>query len=276
MKSTIGQQLKAMGRYSLPSILSVNDSVYILKKIFKHDFFAITSLYERQGLSHQTAGGSPPRIVLKVNRKADFLGLPFQWLGVGICENEIANLSALKGIRGIPRYLGRYENVGLIYEYIEGVSLDEKPALPDDFFDQLEILLKEVHRRHIAYIDMNKRGNILLGCDNHPHLIDFQISQRIYWAIFPIFPLSRWLLRIFQREDFYHLNKHKRRLAGHLMGEQEKRESCKRSFSINLHRFLSRPLTRFRRKILGFLYKKGLLIDDVGGKTAETDPSRWA
>jgi len=307
MKSTIGQQLKALGRYKLPLYLVIdnnsrlksqsakcssrfkireigpkktldanaNDSVYKLKKIFKHDFFAITSLYQRQEPSHQNAANSPAKIVLKMNRKADFLGIPFQWLGVGICQNEVENLLKLKGIRGIPKYLGKYEKVGLIYEFIEGVSLDEKPTLPDGFFDELEKLLVEIHRRNIAYIDMNKQGNILLGCDNLPHIIDFQISQRIYWPVCFLLPLSRTILKYFQREDFYHLKKHKRRLAGHLMSEQEKRESRKRSFLIKLHRAIFRPLTRLRRKILGYLFKKDLLVDDAGGTTSETDPSRW-
>ncbi len=276
MKSTIGQQLKALGRYNLPSQLNVNDSVYRLKKIFKHDFFAITSLYEITESSRKISSGSPVRIVLKLNRKADFIGIPFKWLGVAVCENEIEILRALRGVRGVPRYIGQYENVGLIYEFIEGVSLDEKPPLPDDFFDELAKILAEIHKRNVAYIDMNKRGNILLGSDSQPYMIDFQISQRIYWPVFPLMFFGKALLNMFQREDYYHLKKHKRRLAGHLMDEQEKLASRRRSGFINLHRVISRPLTRVRRKILGYLYNRDMLIDDAGGKTSESDPERWA
>ena len=65
---------------------------------------------------------------------------------------------------------------------------------------QLHDLLREIHRRNVAYVDTNKPENILLGDDGRPYLIDFQIS----WDLDSLLgnnPLTRWWLRTCQREE---------------------------------------------------------------------------
>lgn len=276
MKSAIGKQLSALGACPMPKNIELGDHRYVLIKVFKHDFFAATALYQSCDVSDNDYPDIPAKIVLKMARTGHFLGLPLSWLGREICRHEVSILGHLQDIKGIPRFLGRYLDAGLIYEYIEGCSLDEKPQLPDDFFDKLECLIKRIHGHNIAYIDMNKRGNILLNDKNQPSLIDFQISMHIDWLIWPLRPIGRYILDILQKEDFYHLAKHKRRLAGHLIDSEQAKSSRRISSWIALHRLVTRPLTKLRRRFLYFLYRKGCLPkDDVCQGNPESDPMRW-
>ena len=124
---------------------------------------------------------------------------------------------------------------------------------------------------------MNKKGKILLGHDNKPYLIDFQISwyhEKMFWPFRS--PLQN-ILRRFQQEDFYHFYKQKRRFRRDLMSDAEIRKSRQISPIIRLHRRATRPLTLLRRRLLGWLMKKGQLItDDLSEYHPETDPTRWS
>jgi len=281
MAGTIGYQFKAWGNCPLPKHIDWAGRNYCLKRIFKHDFFAATALYEINSPSSKSSVPTPQRIVLKLSRRTDFLGLPFYWLGQMITRHELSILRHLQGIRGVPRLLGGYGKIGLLYEYIEGRSLDEISAqsksprqAPDHFFDQLQQLLEQIHARHIAYVDMNKRGNILIGSDNAPYMIDFQISCRLYSSHWPWRVFARFALELLQKEDIYHLMKHRKRFKA-LSPEQLSTRQI--SPLIALHRRFARPLIKLRRKVLGFLFNKDLLItDDTDRPNPESDPSRWA
>src|SRR6185295_15141631 len=98
--------------------------------------------------------------------------------------------------------------------------LSKQHPVPDGFFAQLQALILELHRRGIAYVDTNKPENILLGDDGRPHLIDFQISWDLH--DFGNWWLNRWWLHRLQREDFYHILKHKLRLRPDEMTPEER------------------------------------------------------
>lgn len=253
-------------------------------KVFKHDFFAATLLYQRVAdVSDSVAASAktqedalPEKLILKWSRSVDFLGLPLDWLGSWLSRHESSMLKLLSGIEGIPQLIGQYQANGLLYTYIEGISLDCRPELDEDFFDRLEMLLKKIHQKQIAYIDMNKRGNILVGSDHKPYMIDFQISWHGSGGLWPWRRLKRKVLHCLQQEDFYHLYKHKRRLRPDLMSREAIDHSRRISKMICLHRVITRPLILLRRKILGWLLKKGqILTNDLSEYHPETDPQRW-
>ena len=284
---TIGHQLIACGRKPIPDFIQLGRHQYKRSALFKHDFFAATTLYTFQkthpdtpAQTHKTFSfpdDSPPeKIILKIARCSDFLGLPLSWLGRLIRDHEWTVLKKLRGIPGIPVPLNTFENTGFIYTYIEGCSLDSKPKLPDDFFDRLETILRNIHRRHVAYIDLNKRGNILLCPDGKPALIDFQISFCPPFTNALRRPLVGSILKNLQKDDLYHLNKHKRRFRPDLMDPLQIEQSRTLSRRIKIHRKLTRPLTRLRRMLLAWLFKKGHLINkDISGSHPETNPKRW-
>lgn len=293
MKSTWGHQLLACGRYGLPKTLPLGPRRYILEQVFKHDFFAGTARYRhvpgepgtdaasqpgRRVHLDAPAGALPEQVVLKVNRHADLLGVPLAWLGAYLARHEWEILQRLQSLPGgrTPTPLGRYGSTGLIYGYIEGHSLDEKPALPAGFFDDLAELLAGLHARRIAYVDMNKRGNILVRPDGRAALIDFQIS----WHAPRRLAGSRWwadaVLARLAAEDRYHLYKHKRRFQPEQMSPDDLAQSRRVSGWVTWHRRLTRPLTTLRRRVLGWLYRRGdLITDDSVGRSPENDPSRW-
>jgi serine/threonine protein kinase len=282
MTTGIGNQLRACGRGDLPRFIRVRSHLFRLNKVFKHDFFAATGLYDFIGNHYNDHSVSnkvitvSKQVILKLARRSDFLGIPLAWLGVILCQHEIYILRRLQGLNQIPRLLGKFGKTGLVYEYIPGRSLDERPELPDNFFDRLETLLSDIHSRRIIYLDLNKRGNILIGDDNRPFMIDFQISQHIAERFCGSSRLARFILKTAQKEDFYHLFKHKRRLRRDLMSEEQLRNSRRFSTWISLHRLFARPLTRLRRGVLHYLYKKDRLITDgLENHHSETNPDRW-
>src|SRR5262249_8610660 len=155
--------------------------------IFKHDSWAATARYrcERPGV---------PDIVCKFNRIQSILGLPMSWLGRRLAQREGQALRDLAGLDGIPAVCGPIVSDGRIlpnavaHDYVDGHPLgsDERPD--DRFFARLLTLLLAVHDRKIAYMDLHKRENVLVGDDGKPWLIDFQVGFRLggsYWSRIP-------------------------------------------------------------------------------------------
>ena len=71
--------------------------------------------------------------------------------------------------------------------------------------------LREMHVRGIAYVDLHKRENVIVGDDGRPYLVDFQISfdvthPRLRWV-----PGARAVFDQLCVGDLYHLEKHVRR-----------------------------------------------------------------
>jgi len=64
---------------------------------------------------------------------------------------------------------------GFLHDFVPGTDLHADLPLTAEFFGQLEKLFADLHERHVAYVDSNKRENILFGEDGRPWLIDFQI-----------------------------------------------------------------------------------------------------
>jgi serine/threonine protein kinase len=132
--------------------------------------------------------------------------------------------------------------------------------VPDGFFAQLFGLLDQLHRRGIADVDTNKPENILLGEDGRPHLIDFQISYdlREFGDWFP----NRWWLRRRQHADVYHVRKHHRRLRPDEMTPEELERAAQVGPMIKLHRVVTRPFKRIRRRTLQRMRDAGRLLPE--------------
>ena len=252
----------ACGQAELPQQINCEGKQWQLETVFKHDFFACTGRY----LCEQTQ----ERIVLKISRLQSFLGIPCAWIGRFLRNREIRILKQLEGIDQFPRIIKQYGKNGLIYHYIEGRTLDEKAEIPDDFFERLRDLLQAIHQRHICYMDLNKRGNILVGKDGRPYIIDFQIC---------LFLPAKWcnqLRRAFQKEDLYHLHKHKHKLRHDLLTEQEHIHIKRLSLLIRLHRIIAYPFQKVRRSILRLMYRKNILhYDSTSNRSPENDPGRF-
>ncbi len=243
----------------LPPVVVCDGGRYELVDTFKHDFFAATGLYrDRRGAL----------AVLKMGRQMPFMTIPMRWLGEWLTRREVQIYAKLQGTPGIPRLIGMLSTAaGFLHEFVPGHPLGRDERVSDTFFDELFGLLRHLHQRDIAYVDLNKRQNVLVGDDGRPYLIDFQISldwPPRGWRGLPPF---RWLLARFQHEDVYHSLKHKRRLRPDLLTDEEKRTVERISIWIRLHRVVARPFTNVRRRTLKRLAKSETM--DVAGSTAK-------
>ena len=226
-------------------------------KALKHDFFAATGLYR----------GPEGLAVLKIGRQTDFLTIPVGWIGVWLTRREVRLYRLLQGMPGVPRLIGTVGRNGFLHDYVPGHPLARDEQVSDTFFDELLAMIAELHAREMAYVDLNKRQNILIGDDGRPYLIDFQISLHlppIGWRrLRPV----RWLLARCQQADRYHCLKHKRRLRPDLLTDSQRTEVERISFWIRLHRGLTRPLTNLRRRTLKRLSRSERV--EVAGSSAK-------
>jgi hypothetical protein len=243
--------LRALGRADLPQEFELGGTVYRHERTIKHDFFAVTGFY---------LSPTGERVVLKVGRTQESAGVPFEWLGRWLCERESRFYRACQDLPNIPKWLGRVGKTGFVHAYVPGRPLSKEHPIPDTLFDELFALLRTLHARNVAYVDTNKPQNILQGDDGRPHLIDFQISFGLH--DFGDNFVTRAILRRLQKEDFYHVLKHKRKLRPDLMTEEEKARAKQVSWPIKVHRFVTRPYFLIRRRTFKRLRETGQLAPE--------------
>jgi hypothetical protein len=232
--------LTALGRQQLPPEIDVRGCRHALRRVFKNDFFAITARYD----------GDAGSVILKVHRQAPFLLIPLGWVGRILAAREGACLARLADLPGIPNLIDRWGPSGVVRDYIPGHPLHRGEQVPDDFHANLRALIDDLHGRGMAYVDLEKCENVLVGDDGRPHLFDFQIAW--YWPrrwggeLWPLTLVRRWL----QQGDRYHLVKLHRRTRPDQLSPAAIADSYRRPWHVRLQRFLTYPFTWCRRRIL--------------------------
>jgi hypothetical protein len=241
-----------------PPVVEVAGRRWRLARVFKHDFYAATCLYRA---ADAPPGRPAPRIVVKFARRRPFCGLPMAWAGRLLRDRERAVYRAIRGVPGVPRWLGTVGETGFAIEYIDARPLDHLPAPPAGYFDRLRAVLDALHARGVGYCDANKRSNLLVGDGGQAYLIDFQIAvrRRDDWP-WPLSALARRLVAYVARKDLYHLCKHKRRLAPGELTAEEDAISRRRGGLHGLHRKLTKPYRLLRRRFLAAQFRKGRLV----------------
>ncbi|MCG6551909.1 MAG: hypothetical protein L7F77_06240 [Candidatus Magnetominusculus sp. LBB02] len=224
-----------------PSQVEINGDVYQYEKILKDDFFSVNVLY---------INGGGIRYVLKLSDFRFIFGLLLRPLAVFFSRREYAIYKRTGGIEGIPPLGPRFGMRGYFHYFAEGTTLHQfKGELPANFFDGLLAIIKQLHQRRIFYLDLNKLGNIIVGDDMRPYLIDFQVS--IYFRPLPGF-LGRIGDKIFNsliREDIYHIYKHKKRFQPHLMTADETSLAVRTGFNSWYNRLWGAPYRKVKRLI---------------------------
>jgi predicted Ser/Thr protein kinase len=147
-------------------------------------------------------------------------------------EMEVGRV--LAGIDGLPGVPVPLSETVFCRPWIEGRDLRHHlragGKLSDRFFDDLLAVVEQVHRRGVAYADLQKRDNIIVGSDGRPYLVDFQISHLPYRGRSALRrAVSEWWLRHSQADDLRHVYKHKRRLRPGLATPEERLLSERRS-----------------------------------------------
>ena len=223
-----------------PRSVEVSGESLELIKVFKHDFFAATGWYE----------GGDRQVVLKIGRREGFLGLPLGWIGRLLVRHEADLFRRTADLEGVPELIGVWQGLGLVHDFVPGRALWKGHRVDHAFFARLQAMIEAMHRRGMAYVDLEKPQNVLAGDDGRPYLIDFQIafdasgaSWARIWAATPI-------LRLLQDADRYHLGKLQRRSRPDQLTADELAASYRKPWYIDAHRWLTRPATRLRRRSL--------------------------
>lgn len=230
-------------RRTYPAQMNIGGQNCRFEKILKEDFFSVNILYR---------SGEGQHHVLKLSDFRFICGVLLRPFAALMSRHEYRIYQRVVGIEGIPALGSRYGSRGYFHEYVDGETLAEwgrgKP-LPDHFFDRLSVIIRQIHVRGIFYADLNKRGNIIVGKDNKPHLIDFQICmhfRRRYGA------LGGWSERLFEtliREDIYHLYKLKRHFQPERLTPGESQLAQRSALGQGFNRFLGNPFRRVKRLI---------------------------
>ncbi len=255
---------------SPPENLDIAGASYRLARVFKHDFWAATCLYEARA-----ARAEFPQAVVKFGRVQGFCGLGLAWAGRRLADHEEAIYAALAGLTGTPRWIARLSPTAYAVEYVRARPLDHLVVPPAGFFDQLRSLFDALHARSVAYGDANKKSNILVTDAGRPVLIDFQISlrRRDDWP-WPMRSLARRVVVYLARKDLYHLYKHKRRLAPAELTEAESALSRRRTGLHALHRKLTKPYRALRRRFLKHQHIKGRLTSPTAAWEDHRQPEK--
>lgn len=243
--------LLALGKEAPPETIGLGDAAYRLERVFKHDFFAFTALYQ----------GAHGRVVLKIGRRAPILGIPLSWIGRIHAWHESSVFREVDDLEIVPRFTGRHGRHGITHEYVPGHQLERGEHVPDDFFERLREGLAALHRRDLAYVDLEKPENVLVGDDGRPYLFDFQISYRWPFRRGGNLLPFRWLRQGLQSADRYHVRKLQRRTRPDQMSPAEIAAARRRPFPVELWTRVTRPLVWLRRRLLSRI--------DPGGRRGE-------
>lgn len=129
----------------------------------------------------------------------DFSGSPWlikNTLGKLFVDWEFNNLQKLKENPSIAKNSKKISNYTLVFDYIEGKPLKSFPenSLNKEFFLELENNIKLMHQFDLVHLDLRNLGNVLVGDDGHPYIIDFQsaISTKYIFS---------WLEKILKTSD---------------------------------------------------------------------------
>jgi RIO-like serine/threonine protein kinase len=97
-------------------------------------------------------------------------------LGRWLTHREARAWAALAGHSCVPRFVGQLDALALAAEYRPGRAVTRRLAreeLPPGFLARLEAAIAELHAHGVVHLDLHHQGNVLLGDDGAPVLLDF-------------------------------------------------------------------------------------------------------
>lgn len=254
---------RALGKSEPPETIHVDGKVWTLEEVLKHDSWAATAIYHNEDR----------RIICKMNRRQSIFGFPMRWLGRMLARREAWFLGKLSELGHLPLPCGTVFVDGKPWKnavarpYLPGHPLAADEIVNDDFFPDLKQRLEEMHKEGMAYVDLHKRENILVGENGEGYLIDFQVCVCFPKWLMWLMPLFWLMLKGLQRADRYHFQKHVTRHRPDQVEALVSGRGYQRPNWIRLHRLFAVPLRQLRRKFLTWLK-----IRSDGHATSEVDP----
>ena len=120
--------------------------------------------------------------------------------GTSMVANELRALARLAGIRGIPESPFRVDPFAFGYRFVEGMTLRhaDRDRITTSYFLELESLVREMHARGIAHLDLRNKRNVLITPQGRPAIIDF--NRPFAWSDAQLSSApscGRWICRAF-------------------------------------------------------------------------------
>lgn len=154
----------------------------------------------------------------------------------------------MKNLQGVPIFIRVIDGLALVTEEIPGTDLGkikDKIELPDGFFDALKDVVDGFHQRGLAHCDLKKAGNILLGHEGRPYIIDWAAAISKSEFRLPLFDL---IYKRFVLDDDNAITKQKLRLTPEQVTPEERQIYYHRSWA-------ERLIRAFRDRIRAFVQK---------------------
>ena len=179
---------------------------------------------------------------LLVRRVATGGRLPFsRRVARALLCREGRALRALEGVPGVARVLAQSRDDGaLLRSFLPGTPLCQARELPRDFFERLEELVRALHERGVCHNDLHKEGNVLVGEDGYPNLVDFQLAS--------VHVRRGRTFAVRAHEDLRHVWKHRSNYLRALGEPDPLRSEPRRSIVAGTWRRLGKPLYRRVRR----------------------------
>lgn len=115
-----------------------------------------------------------------------------QLVGRFLLGREVRALQRLQGLPGVPADAFRVDAFAMAARFVPGRALADTPNGPfsTEYLLALEALLRRVHERGLVHLDTRGGGNLLIGPDGAPGIIDFQAALSTRWLPRAV---RRWL-----------------------------------------------------------------------------------
>ena len=210
---------------------------------YKNDWLSAVGRYRGASLD----------VILKVYRQRPLFGvLPVAWITRRMARREVELLRRFQEFDGVPRQFGTWNGTGLLHEFVEGHPLRRDEDVRPDFFELLRGLVGKIHEHGVAFVDLSKRDNVLVGPEGRPYLLDFQIAwawptDGIFGTVLPNF-VGRAVLERLQRGDRHHVLKHQSRVQPDSLTQDELERLDNPGLLLRVHRKLLRPYQKWRRR----------------------------
>ena len=154
----------------------------------------------------------------------------------------------MEDLKGVPTLFRVIGGLALVTEEVPGTDLGtvkDKARFQEGFFDALKDVVDRFHERGVAHCDLKKAGNILLGHDGLPYIIDW--AAAISRSEFRL-PLLNLIYKRFVLDDYNAIIKQKLRLTPEHVTPEERQAYFHRSWAEKIIR-------AFRDRIRAFLQK---------------------
>ncbi|MCX8052466.1 MAG: hypothetical protein N3B12_01545 [Armatimonadetes bacterium] len=170
-------------------------------------------------------------------------------VGPILIRREVGALRKLAGVDGIPQLVGKIDRYALAMEHIPGRGLNnvQPGELHPEFYVELRRIIDEMHARGVAHCDLRSRGNVMLGDDGRPYIVDFAACVFLGRGINP---LIRWVFNQFVLADQNAVLLVKQRMSPELLTDEDKTALSQQMPFERPAKFIGENVRRLTRRLL--------------------------